>query len=139
MNLEPGLTVIRPDDADSLIAAAAAEGCPLYQFSTHDQSGSEALFAAVRSALPLDPPVVGSSSWDALSDSLWEGIHSKKHGRVAILWTDATTFAEESPEDYRIAIAILTDMAESLSDETATVGRPTDVCIYVGRREKPVR
>ncbi|MFF8787763.1 barstar family protein [Streptomyces sp. NPDC015125] len=139
MNLEPGLTVIRPDGVDEVIKAAAAEGRPLYQFSTDDQAGSEALFDAVRGALPLDPPVVGSSSWDALSDSLWEGIHSKNHGRVAILWTDATTFADESPEDYRMAIAILRDVAESLSDETATVGRPTDVCIYVGRSDKPIR
>ena len=31
-------------------------------------------FDGVRQVLPLDPPVVGHHSWDALSDSLWSGL-----------------------------------------------------------------
>jgi hypothetical protein len=28
-------------------------------------------FTAIKSVMPLDPPLMGGRSWDALSDSLW--------------------------------------------------------------------
>ncbi|MGW2564374.1 barstar family protein [Streptomyces sp. NPDC001514] len=133
MKLEPGLTFIRAQDADEVVRAAASENCPLYEFSTEGLWGTKAFFDAVRSTLPLDPPIVGSRSWDALSDSLWEGIHAKNCGRVAVLWRDATAFSENSPDDFRIAVDVLAEVAETLSDEALTVGRPTEVCVYVGR------
>ncbi|MFI1952512.1 barstar family protein [Streptomyces xinghaiensis] len=91
-----------------------------------------AFFDAARITLPLDPPLVGSRSWDALADSLWEGIHALERGRVVMLWPDAASFAEASPEEFRTAVDVLTDVAELLSDEKATTGRPTDLCVYIG-------
>ncbi|KUH40741.1 MULTISPECIES: barstar family protein [Streptomyces] len=131
MNLEPGVTSVRTRDVGRIVEAAEAEDCPLYQFSTEDHRGARAFFDAVRHTLPLDPPVVGSGSWDALSDSLWEGIHTLHRRRVALLWRDATAFRDGSPEDFRIAVAVLADVVETLADPTATVGRPTDVCVYI--------
>ncbi|NJP99981.1 barstar family protein [Streptomyces zingiberis] len=95
--------------------------------------GRAAFFDAVRRTLPLDPPLVGSGSWDALSDSLWEGIHGQRCERVVIVWPDAASFAEASPEEFRTALDVLADVAETLSDERATVGRPTELCVYIGR------
>jgi hypothetical protein len=132
MILQPGLTVIRPEDAREVVQAAAAEGCPLLRLSTENRSGREGFFDAVRNSLPLDPPLVGSCSWDALSDSLWEGLHAQQLDRVVILWTDATAFAEEDPDGCRTAVEVLADVAASLQEETATMGRPTQLCVYVG-------
>nr|WP_238153914.1 barstar family protein [Streptomyces xinghaiensis] len=93
----------------------------------------KAFFDAVRRTLPLDPPLAGWRSWDALADSLWEGIHVLERDRVVLLWPDAASFAEASPEEFRTAVDVVTDVAESLSEEKPTVGRPTDLCVYIGR------
>ncbi|WP_030544111.1 barstar family protein [Streptomyces albus] len=132
MKLTAGVTVIRPEEAHEVVRAAAAEDCLLFRLSTEGRAGRGAFFDAARRTLPLDPPVVGSRSWDALADSLWEGVHALERGRVVVLWPDAASFAEASPEDFRTAVDVLSDVAESLSDERAAVGRPTEFCVYIG-------
>src|SRR5437879_5934337 len=135
MNFKTGLSIISPADVDRIALIAADQGCPVYQISTGNRSGRGVFFDAVQESLPLDPTIHTSRSWDALSDSLWEGINSKNLGCVVIVWTDATAMAEGSPDDFETAISVLTDVARLLSDSNATVGNPTDVCIYVGRHQ----
>lgn len=135
MNFKPGLSIINAADADRIMQAATLEGWPIYQISTEGRSGRDAFFDAVTRSLPLDPPIHGSRSWDALSDSLWEGLFSRNHDRIMVLWPDASTMAEESPGDFDTAISVLADVARLLADSTVTVGRPADVSVYVGRRE----
>ncbi len=48
----------------------------------------ETFFARARRDLPLNPPEV-RWSWDALSDSLWNGIGELGEGRVAVVWSHA--------------------------------------------------
>ena len=43
-------------------------------------------FEGIRKSLPLDPPVVGDHSWDALSDSLWNGLDGVDANAIAIIW-----------------------------------------------------
>ncbi|MEU4684313.1 barstar family protein [Streptomyces xinghaiensis] len=126
------MTVIGPEEAYEVVRAAASEDCLLFRLTTEGRSGREAFFDAARRTLPLDPPLAGSRSWDALADSLWEGIHTLERDRVVLLWPDAASFAEASPEEFRTAVDVLTDVAESLSDRHATVGRPTELRVYIG-------
>ncbi|WP_327191389.1 barstar family protein [Streptomyces xinghaiensis] len=126
------MTVIGPEEAHELVRAAASEDCLLFRLSTEGRSGIKAFFDAARRTLPLDPPLAGSRSWDALADSLWEGIHALERDRVVLLWPDAASFAEASPEEFRTAVNVLTDVAELLSDDKATTRRPTDLCVYIG-------
>jgi len=44
-----------------------------------------AFFEGVRRSLPLDPPLVGDHTWDALSDSLWNGLHGVDASAIAII------------------------------------------------------
>ncbi|MFE7312060.1 barstar family protein [Streptomyces sp. NPDC057555] len=134
MILESGLKIIRPEQAHEVMQVARSGKCPLYEIATGDGSGREAFFDATRSVLPLDPPVVSSRSWNALSDSLWEGIYSSGPDREVILWSDATIFFRETPGDFQVAMEVLADVAELLADESATRGRTKEVCIYVGIR-----
>ncbi|MFJ7955733.1 hypothetical protein ACIQ62_05490 [Streptomyces sp. NPDC096319] len=88
-------------------------------------------FGAVRETLPLDPPLgtfrmVG----DALSDSVWGGLHELKSPRVVIVWPDARPVAG-AEGDFRIALDILRGVAESLAEARYTSGRPTQVSVYV--------
>ena len=128
MILKRGLTIIRPTQAAEVQAAAKREGVPLYAISASDR---ETFFDAVRSFLPLNPPLRSSRSWDALADSLWQGLYDLKVPRTVILWIDTALFREESPEDFDTALAVLTGITEELADQGPTAGRPMEVCVYV--------
>jgi hypothetical protein len=84
-------------------------------------------FEAVRSTMPLDPTVHGEEKWDAISDSLWSGLDALDAHKIAIIWPDSGTMAEQAPDDFNIARAILADITDSLADTEATVGRPKEV------------
>lgn len=87
-------------------------------------------FDAVRATLPLDP-LVGSRSWDALSDSLWEGLYLHAGLRCAILWPGADTLAARSVGTFETALAVLADVAKLLADPVATCDHPKEVVILV--------
>jgi hypothetical protein len=66
------LTIIDPEQASGIKQNSVRHNIPAYVISTDKRAGREAFFDTVRSALPMDPPLVSCRSWDALSDSLWE-------------------------------------------------------------------
>lgn len=88
-------------------------------------------FDAVRATLPLDPPLHGHASWDALADSLWEGLHAGGARAVRILWPGAETMATSARADYEMATRVIADVIRSLGDASATSGRPTRVTLVV--------
>jgi hypothetical protein len=88
-------------------------------------------FDAVRATFPLDPPLLGSRSWDALSDSLWEGLHTHAAKRIAILWSGTRTMANSAPSEFEIALNVLADVASSLADPRATCEQPKEVAVLV--------
>ena len=85
----------------------------------------ESFFRGIRAACPLDPPLVRNDNWDALSDSLWNGIDELEDSQVAIIWPDSTAMAPAAPHDFATAREILSGIAESLANSDATVGGPT--------------
>jgi hypothetical protein len=87
-------------------------------------------FEAIRNTLPLDPPVVSSRSWEALGDSLWEGLHSHPAQRIVILWPNSEAMIDST--DREMALSVLADVAKLLEDHQATKGRPKYVAILVG-------
>jgi hypothetical protein len=89
----------------------------------------ESFFRGVRQAVPLDPPVLSDSNWDALSDSIWNGLDSLDESRVAIVWPESQTMAQVAPDDYVVAQEILANITKSLASAKATVGRPKDVIV----------
>lgn len=123
----------RLPEADDFTAIAEAAGPDqaVIELSTIGGSGRKAFFDAVRSAVRLDPPVVGERSWDALEDSLWEGLFQRPERRIVIAWRDASDYAARSPEDYEVAISVLSSVGDLLADERATTGRPKEVEVYI--------
>ena len=78
---------------------------------------SKADFCQVmRETFPLDPPL-HTDHWDALSDSLWSAIDSLNKERVCIVWRSPDEMRRAAPQDYEIAVEVLSDVAE-------TLGRP---------------
>jgi len=90
------------------------------------------LFDAIRSALPLDPPVFGDRSWEALSDSLWGGLDSLNAKKIAIIWPASEEMAMTQPEEFKIASSILSDLTKSLADADATIGDVKQILVVLG-------
>jgi hypothetical protein len=88
-------------------------------------------FDSVRDSLPLDPPVAGDRAWDALSDSLWEGLYQLPEKRIAIIWNDTDRFRDLNPGDAETAEQIMSHVARLLADPAATVGHPKCLTVFI--------
>ncbi len=128
---KPGLRNEPALDVSAIRTHAAFVGAVTYVFPSRGVVDRASFFAAVRATAPLDPPIVSDRSWDALADSLWEGLHQRPEKQIVILWPNAREMAGGDPGEYRLALEVLGEVARSLGDHEATVGRPQELCILV--------
>ncbi|GAA4897232.1 barstar (barnase inhibitor) [Stackebrandtia albiflava] len=129
--LEIGVTLSGADDAAASMREAVDESFRVFPLEVRPESGVAGFFAAVRRGLPLDPPLHSDRGWDALADSLWEGLHSIDSGRVLIHWRKATGFRDTCPEVFDMCLEVLGNTAASLADRRATGGRTTHVTVLI--------
>lgn len=135
--IDRGFHEVSGADLPGILDEAACQGVPVFTLSTAGQTDKEAFFRAVRETLPLDPPLgTFRMVWDALSDSVWGGLHELKSPRVVIVWPDARPVAG-AEGDFRIALEILRDVTESLAEVRYTSGRPTQVSVYIAPAPSP--
>ncbi len=120
-------------DLPSLLQEASRAGYSTFVLPRKSIRDRRSFFEAVRDTLPLDPPVVGSRSWDALSDSLWEGLRTYPSERIVILWPDADRMAESDPDDFEIAVNLLADITSTLGSPTLTSGDPKEIVVLIER------
>jgi len=92
----------------------------------------DAFFAAIANTLPCDPPVASSCSWDALSDSLWEGLRQLPQTRIVVMWPEAGDLQQREPQTLAVAVQVLEAVATTLADAKSTAGRPKDVMVLLG-------
>jgi len=130
MTLHEGVTMIDPAESDLIVSKADAEGARLLILTTVGTGNRAAFFDAVRRDLPLDPPLLGSESWDALSDSVWGGLDLLESSVIVILWRGAADFRTAAPDEFGMAVTVLQDLTESLASWEYTDGQPKRVCIY---------
>jgi hypothetical protein len=78
-----------------------------------DIDARDSFFDAIRAQFPLDPPLTTNRSWDALSDSLFEGLSQLADNRIAIIWPRLPA----ETDDMTIALSILDDVRHLLSNE----------------------
>ena len=131
MEIKPGLSESNDVNVKKLVPEAIAAGFKVFALRRGIAS-REAFFDAVRESIPLDPPIVSSRSWDALSDSLWGGLVSLDQDRILIIWPNANTMAASSPNDYETAVRVLTDVVSSLADRESTQGNQKRVSVILG-------
>jgi hypothetical protein len=132
MELRRGLTIIDPSQAQEVRDEAARRDILIYVISTRGQAGRDVIFDAIRRALPLNPPILTSRSWDALADSMWEGIYLLNRPCVVVLWPDSSPFSEAAADEFQIALSVFEQVASELADVGFTVGRAVEACFYVG-------
>lgn len=130
MDDEPGVRFVPDLEGDDAPEAAHRAGATSYVLPRGVVDRAR-FFDAVRATLPLDPPLQGSASWDALADSLWEGLHQARARRVWIVWPGADAMARAARDDFALAVRVMASVIELLADASATNGRPTAVTFIV--------
>lgn len=89
-------------------------------------------FEGVRNTLPQDPPLGRTRDvWDALSDSVWGGLHEHESERIAIIWPDSVRMIRHDPQEFGIAFETFHTTIELLADSEATVGHPKQVVVVL--------
>ncbi|MFG3001666.1 barstar family protein [Streptomyces sp. NPDC048340] len=116
---------------ESIQDEAARQEIEVFTLSTGEGGDRDSFFRAAREILPMDPPLESSRSWEALSDSLWEGLFALSSSQIAIIWRDADRHAEAALGDIQTAQAVLQDVAEMLMDPQATGGNPKKLSIFI--------
>lgn len=108
------------EDLDAVRAEARRCRYPLYELSMHGVPDREAFFTAVRSTLPQDPVLVSSRSWDALVDSVRNGIGDAAGNRHVVVWPDLREFADP------LGVSVLAQVVGHLENRQ----RRKYLCIY---------
>ncbi|MCC6699390.1 MAG: barstar family protein [Candidatus Hydrogenedentes bacterium] len=129
--LQRGLRHVEATDLDEVYRSAKRGGWVLFKLDGKRVADKAAFFDCVRSCLPMDPPLEGNSSWDALSDSLWGGLDALEVRKILIVWTDARIMMTKSRSEYGIAEDILKDLPESLGRLEDTYNNIKTVCIVI--------
>jgi hypothetical protein len=131
MEIQPGLTRIGAVDADAIRRDAERAGYTTLMLPEQGIVDKASFFEAVRKTLPLDPPLGIYNVWDALSDSLNEGLYSLPDPRIAILWLGTRSMETSAPADFENAVNALARAANSLLDPRFTCGNPKEVAVFV--------
>lgn len=131
MDMKPGLVRTGPIDVEATRRQAEQAGYTTFVLPAEGIVDRASFFDAVRATFPLDPPLVGSHSWDALSDSLWEGLSTHAARRIVILWPNTRAMATRAASDFGTALDVLADVANSLSDPQATRDDSKEVALLV--------
>ena len=131
MELLTGVHRATPIEAEEVRRRAAEIGAPIYLLSTLGASSRADLFNRVRESLPLDPPVVGNTVIDALSDSLWGGLYSAGRETVVVIWEGSSDLAKNAPKEFEITLEMFRDIASTVAQPKYTGGQPKSVCVYL--------
>lgn len=131
MELKPGLQRTGVLDVKATRRQAEEAGFTTFVLPAKNIVDRASFFDAVRATFPLDPPLVGSRSWDALSDSLWEGLYTHPARRILILWPSARAMESSASSDFETALNVLSDVANLLGDRQATRDNPKEVAVLV--------
>jgi len=127
-----GVFAIQSEVGADRAADALDGGGAVFLLDTSHATNRSEFFDAVAATLPLDPPLHRVHDvWDALADSLWEGLHELGVDEVVILWSGSDNLRAADPDEFGIACDVMRDLAGSLGDRTLTVDRPVEVTIYL--------
>src|SRR5579859_6913650 len=127
MRIQPGLARVDHLDVDATQRESEQAGYTVFVLRGGTIADSESFFDAVRATFPLDPPIASSQSWDALSDSLWEGLYRHASQRIVILWPRAAFMAKSAPAEFEAALGVLTQVSNLLIDRQATCEKPKEI------------
>jgi hypothetical protein len=105
---QPGVSTVAILDLETYRRALEREGYAVFVLPPSSDRAS--FIDAVRATLPLDPAQQSTRSWNALRDSLRDGLLRHPAQRIAILWPGARAMPAS---DLDVALAVLADVASA--------------------------
>ena len=100
MILKQGLHEVTEFDPEAGARELSARGNRVFLLPS-GSTDRRSFFDGVRQVLPLDPPVVSHHSWDALSDSLWSGLHDVDDCNIATILAGVAEDGQGAPTRLR--------------------------------------
>lgn len=103
-------------------AAAIAKLEEMGFFCGYVLSGSaipdrKSMLAAISKCFELEKPV---SSWDVLSDLMWEALMQRPHRRIALFWHDADVMVSKNLQLFLDALDVLDALGEVCESQEIT-------------------
>jgi hypothetical protein len=129
-DLNGNVVALAPDIAEGAAEVLARDGWHRVDLPAEISSRAD-FFQGVGQSVPLDPPLGPVEVWDALSDSLFEGLLRLEDRQIVILWPDAARLRERDPEAMEVALDVLGQVVKQLASSRVTVGRPKKVLAIV--------
>lgn len=133
MSMSAGVVLVDRQELGRVRASLGGVAATVFELDTGGRVDREAFFAGVRRSLPLDPPLTSSRSWDALSDSLWEGLSLVDDSRIVIVWDTSVPVDDHASADFTLALSVLTDVVEMLVSPDVVGSGEKTVRVYVAR------
>jgi hypothetical protein len=127
MVLNSGINHVDPFDNAAMRQQLEHSGYTVFILPETCAENRQTFFEAVRNSLPLNPPL-RSDNWDALSDSLFQGLLDHPAEQIAILLSTARPTAP----DFTTALEVPSDVALGLLDPQTTGGKPKRVTLIIG-------
>ncbi|WP_175481862.1 barstar family protein [Marinobacter zhejiangensis] len=114
MNLPPGLIKISSSQFEDVQWKEYLSEVDEIVIDGKGIVSKENIIDAIRANFPLDPPVE-SYNWDAISDSLWEGMDSKYRDTVVVIKGGLDFLKRNDFESYKVVMDIFSDISGSSS------------------------
>ncbi|WP_037366739.1 barstar family protein [Amycolatopsis orientalis] len=136
--IKPGLSVVAELDLGELTRHASREGFRVLVLSGVGP-GKKSFFDQVETQLPTDPPLGKVNVWDALADSLWEGMRCLPEHKLLLVWLDSKEFADNSPDEFAVALSVLRDLTDIPMCPDGSPGQRKSVAIFVAATAAPLK
>ena len=104
-----------------LIGEYKKNGYAIYLVDLKKSTKTSDMFLAIKSSVPLDPPLVKDGNFDALSDSLFGGVSIDESVNICLIFKQLSLFKKISKGTYDVMIEILNDNLSYLRGEGKNV------------------
>lgn len=126
-----GVHAISADLLDLILDAKKYDEWKIFQLPD-SLSTKEEFMTAAHELLPFDPPFFSDSdSWDALSDSLWGGLHALHAIGVLIIWPHSKKLSLLDPITYRQIISIFESISKTIRNPQYGGGWTTNLLVLL--------
>lgn len=128
MELKLGINFIKENEIAIVRQNAEQKKYKVYDINA---SCKHTIFENIKSKLPLDPPLVSNHVWDALLDSLFEGLSLEKSDEFLLICHETHEYKINHPSDYVIFLDVLKSVSDGLFDSENTAGNPKNLYIIM--------
>ena len=113
--------MLRPAEIVGAEMAATREGAAVFALPT-GIAGKDDFFDAARASFPMHPPLaLDADSWEELGESLRQGLIDLVSTAV-VIWPDPWLLEDFEPETARVAVELLSELANDLPGVTTILG-----------------